>query len=212
MDITILTDKTSWFNEYIPVLQTDIEKLGHKVTVISSKEELTKGDIVFLLSCFEIIEREKLDYHKNNIVVHASDLPKGKGWSPMTWQILEGKNEIPLTLFEANEKCDAGCIYLQETIELDGTELMKDWQRKLALKTVTLCTRFIEKYDSMKGKEQKGIESFYRKRKPVDSRLDIDKTIKEQFNLLRTVDNENYPAFFEIAGQKYILMIKKALQ
>jgi hypothetical protein len=26
-----------------------------------------------------------------------------------------------------------------------------------------------------------------------------------------TVDNENYPAFFEIAGQKYILMIEKTL-
>ena len=211
MDITILSDKTSWFDEYISNLTTTIEKRGHKVKIINSKEELAEGEIAFFLSCFEIVDRERLKKHKHNIVVHASDLPKGKGWSPMTWQILEGENEIPLTLFEATEKCDAGCIYLQDTIELDGTELLKDWQEKLAMKTISLCESFIEQYNRIKGKEQVGAESFYRKRKPSDSELDVNKTILEQFNLLRTVDNEKYPAFFEIAGQIYVLKIEKAL-
>lgn len=31
----------------------------------------------------------------------------------------------------------------------------------------------------------------------------------EQFNLLRIADNENYPAFFILNGQKYILKIYK---
>jgi len=41
-----------------------------------------------------------------------------------------------------------------------------------------------------------------------DSRLDIDRSIKEQFNLLRVVGNEEYPAFFEINGHKYLLKIE----
>jgi methionyl-tRNA formyltransferase len=210
MNITILVDKTSWFNEYVPILKTNLEKDGHEVQLINSKKELGQGDVAFFLSCFEILDSERLKKHKHNIVVHASDLPKGKGWSPMTWQILEGKNEITLTLFEAIEKCDAGCIYLQTVIELDGTELIKEWQHKLALKTISLCEEFIEKYDGIQGTEQVGTESFYKRRRPIDSKLDADKTIREQFNLLRTVDNNRYPAYFEIAGNKYIVKIEKA--
>jgi len=34
-----------------------------------------------------------------------------------------------------------------------------------------------------------------------------DKTIREQMNLLRVVDNERYPAFFEWQGNRYYLAI-----
>ena len=43
-----------------------------------------------------------------------------------------------------------------------------------------------------------------------DSRLDPDDTIAQQFNLLRVVDNERYPAFFELLGRRYILKIEAA--
>ena len=60
-----------------------------------------------------------------------------------------------------------------------------------------------------KAKKQEGVESFYPKRGPKDSELDVNKTIKEQFNLLRTTDNKAYPAFFEMKGETYILKIEK---
>ena len=56
---------------------------------------------------------------------------------------------------------------------------------------------------------QEGAESFYKGRKPEDSQLDFNKTIAEQFNLLRVVDNDKYPAFFEHQGEKYFLKITK---
>jgi UDP-4-amino-4,6-dideoxy-N-acetyl-beta-L-altrosamine N-acetyltransferase len=55
---------------------------------------------------------------------------------------------------------------------------------------------------------QSGNESFYPKRTPKDSELDINKTIQDQFNLLRIVDNDNYPAFFELEGQRYRLTVE----
>ena len=62
----------------------------------------------------------------------------------------------------------------------------------------------------MKEKEQIGEESFFKKRGAEDSELDTEQSIKDQFNLLRVVDNEKYPAFFEHLGKKYILKIYKA--
>ena len=56
---------------------------------------------------------------------------------------------------------------------------------------------------------QEGEETFYNRRNSKDAELDINKTIKEQFNLLRISDNERYPAFFKIEGKKYSLKIYK---
>jgi methionyl-tRNA formyltransferase len=48
------------------------------------------------------------------------------------------------------------------------------------------------------------------KRTLEDSRLDPMKSIAEQFNLLRVVDNSRYPAFFDLDGFRYIVKIEKA--
>jgi len=209
LKITILTDKTSWMNKYNMDLAQKLEELGHCIKLINSKNKLHFGNIAFFLSCFEIIDNDKLKLHKNNIVVHASKLPQGKGWSPMSWQILECENIIPLTLFEANEKVDAGNIYVQDEIILNGTELIDEWQNVLGEKIVEMCIFYVCNYKNIQPQNQVGEETFYKKRTPGDSELDANKTIKEQFNLLRIVDNENYPAFFEINNQKYKLKIEK---
>ena len=44
----------------------------------------------------------------------------------MTWQVLEGASSIPITLFEAVVELDAGPIYLQQQITLQGPELMEE--------------------------------------------------------------------------------------
>ena len=48
-----------------------------------------------------------------------------------------------------------------------------------------------------------------KRRTPADSRLDPDKSIAEQFELLRVVDNQRYPAFFDHRGRRYRITIEK---
>jgi methionyl-tRNA formyltransferase len=146
----------------------------------------------------------------NNLVVHESNLPQGKGWSPVTWQILEGKSEIPVTLFEAQEDLDSGVIYGVEYILLEGHELINEIRAIQAAATFSLLDKFIENYPNNQGKAQVGQSSFYPKRGPKDSELAIDLSLKEQFNLLRVCDNERYPAYIVIDGVKYYLKIEKA--
>ncbi len=209
LKINILTAKSSWMNYFDKKLKEFLKSNGHTVRVVSSKNDLRKADISFYLSCFEIVEQEYLDRSDHNIVVHASDLPHGKGWSPSSWQILEGKNKIPLTLFEATEAVDAGRIYLKDSIELKGFELIDEWRRLLGNKIIEMCLTFTNGYPEniKEGHEQDGKESFYPRRRPQDSELDVNKTIAEQFNLLRIADNERYPAFFIMEGRKYFLKI-----
>ena len=208
MLIQLLVDNpTSWIVPYaIKLKKMIIKQFNYSVTLIHNHKEVVKGDVLCLLSCEKIFK--KLNYNDYNLVVHESDLPHGKGWSPLTWQILEGKSKIPITLFEASETIDSGRIYLQDVIELNGSELLSEIKKKQGLKTIDLILKFFNSFP-MEGKKQKGKETFYKRRTQKDSELDIHKTITEQFDLLRISDNERYPAYFFMNGVKYFLRITR---
>ena len=212
MRIDIFTTANSWMNRHNTRFLAYLRSHGHDAAIVSSLDQIHDGDVMFCLGCWELIPPSHLSRHKHNLGVHASDLPHGKGWSPCSWQILEGKNSIPISLFEVQNKVDSGAIYLQRHLELTGDELLDEWQDKLGEKIIDMSIEMIDRYDSLiaSGRQQEGIESFYARRTPNDSRLDIAKSIDEQFNLLRIVDNELYPAFFEKNGVRYVLQIAKS--
>lgn len=209
MKISILVDNPdSWIFPYAEKAVKELSR-GHEVLLLREAEEISEGDCAFFLSCGKLVKDHILKRNKHNLVIHESRLPEGKGWSPLTWQILEGKNEIPITLFEAEKKVDNGKIYLQENMYFEGHELVDELRQKQGEKTIELIKKFCGAYPVMAGKAQSGRESFYPKRIAEDSELDIDKTIVGQFNLLRVADNERYPAFFHHLGHKYIVKIFK---
>lgn len=208
MKLQILVDNpNSWIIPYAEQLNDQLRENGCNSVVLNDHEQVTKGDILVLLSCEQIFTN--LDANEHNLVVHESNLPKGKGWSPLTWQILEGKNKIPVTLFEAAATVDSGVIYDQLDIELTGSELLEEIKHQQGLVTIELVKRFVEKYPNNTGTAQAGDSSFYKKRTEKDSELDVNKTIAEQFNALRVCDNERYPAFFEHNGHKYYIKIER---
>ena len=205
------SDAGSWINTSIPGLLINWLTQGHEVRWTHDANTLPEGDVCFYLSYGRIVGAKTLKRHRNNLVVHASDLPKGRGWSPLTWQILEGKNLITVTLFEAAEAVDSGPIYKQVDIQFSGSELINDLRKAVAEATIGLCRFFLGAYPDViqTGISQYGEPSFYARRRPDDSFIDVDKSLKEQFNLLRTVDNDNYPAWFELKGERFKLLIEK---
>lgn len=208
MKIQILVDNPdSWIVPYAKDLVEELKQFTENCRLIHLHSEVEEGDILCLLSCEKIFK--DLGANKHNLVVHESDLPKGKGWSPVTWQVLEGVKKIPVTLFEADEAVDSGVIYNQAFMELEGHELLEEIKHLQGVVTKELIISFVKKYPNNIGTDQEGEESFYERRRPVDSQLDVNKSIADQFNLFRVSDNRRYPAWFEIDGQKYKLMIEK---
>jgi methionyl-tRNA formyltransferase len=208
--ITILIDHESWILPYGKKLQLALENLGYQVCLARDSEDIASGWINFLLGCTRILNKHTLNRNEHNLVVHESSLPTGKGFAPMAWQILEGKTRISVCLIEAAVEVDSGCIWLEDQIVLSGDELCEDWRQLQGEKTIELCLRFVSEYKVLKPVDQLGESTYYRRRQPVDSELDPDKSIRAQMNLLRVVDNLRYPAFFNINGVKYQIQIKKA--
>jgi methionyl-tRNA formyltransferase len=208
--IAIISDAASWMAPYIAELAARWRKDGHDVSVGASARH-DAVDIAFFLSFGQIATSEVLSRARSNIVVHGSALPAGKGWSPWSWQILEGRNRLALTLFEAQDGVDSGPIYDQRWVDLEGHELIDEWQHKQAETTIGMCADFVADFPAVldRAKAQTGPESVYARRRPEDSRLDPNRSLSEQFGLLRIVDNARYPAFFELEGHTYVLTIVK---
>lgn len=207
MKIAILTSPNQWFIPYAKELNNQIKNCK---LFFNHEDIIKKYDVIFILSYHKIIQKKFLTKNKHNIVVHASDLPNGKGWAPLFWQVIENKNIIPFTMFEASNGVDDGDIYMQKDLTLTGYELNRELRDKQAKHTITMCLEFLNDYENYKKpQKQSGRESFYKKRTKKDSELNINKTINEQFNLLRIVDNESYPAFFYKDNKKYILKIEE---
>ena len=186
--ITFLTDNVdSWIIPTIKDLTKFLRLKKHSVNHISNYKNINEGDILFILSCEKIIPEKYLKYNTYNVVIHPSKLPYGKGWSPIAWQILENKNKIYFTLFEAATEVDSGEIYFTDKIILTGLELNDDIKKIQGEVIIKMVKKFIEQCAQMKSFYQKGEESYFQKRTKKDSELNINKSIKEQFNLLRVV-------------------------
>lgn len=178
-------------------------------SILRDVSELKGGDFLFLVSCHQVVtaaERAKYDY---TLVLHASDLPAGRGMSPHIWQILEGKSEITLTMLNAEDLLDSGDIWRQQKIKFDGTELFDEINEKVFRAEIDLMDWAIDNVESERPTKQQGNSSFYRRRTPEDGRVSADSTIAEIFNLLRVSDPDRYPAFFDRLGCRYDIRIVK---
>jgi UDP-2,4-diacetamido-2,4,6-trideoxy-beta-L-altropyranose hydrolase len=208
--ITVLSDSNSWLNQYIEDFVAHWINAGHRVHWVHEPAVIPSGEVCFIIGCSQLLKPDALSRNLYNLVVHESALPEGRGWSPMTWQVLEDRRRIVVSLFEATPEVVAGRIHLQATINLDGSELIEEWRDLQAQATGELCSRWIDGYPGViaNATEQVGKPSFYARRRPVDSRLDPAASLAQQFDLLRTVDNSRYPAYFEYRGRRYMLLIQ----
>lgn len=188
----------------------DMASKGHVVSIVHEKTELEEGDILFLVSCSQYIGKNERQKYRATLVLHASDLPKGRGWSPHIWAILSGEKKITVCVLEAADQIDCGNIWLKKNFVLEGHELLPEINKKLFEVELSLMEQVVEKFENIEPTPQMedGV-SYMSKRTPEDSRLDPDKTLAEQFNLLRVVDADRYPGFFDYLGQRYLIKIEK---
>ena len=146
LKIQVITTGQGWLREHLAGFEVKLLEMGHDVSVVTTAEDIVSGDVLLILSYWGLLKLDALSKHTHNLVVHESALPEGKGWSPLTWQIIEGASDIPITLFEAVKKVDAGDIYGSNSISLKGHELIDEIRIRQAAVTFELCRDFIESY------------------------------------------------------------------
>lgn len=212
MRITVLCSSDEHpVNDYLK-RWVDNRKNEHDIDLVRSKTELRGGDILFLISCNEIINQSDRSAYTKTLVIHASDLPKGRGWSPHIWQILEAKEEIAVTLLEAGDKVDSGDIWHKLRVRIPRDALWDEINHYIFEAELELMDYAVDNfYNAIPQPQESSITpTYYKKRTPEDSRINPDIDIKSQFDLIRVCDPERFPAFFELNGCKYIIRLEKS--
>jgi methionyl-tRNA formyltransferase len=182
----------------------------HDASLITRIEDATGGDILFLVSASEIVRGDVRSKYRATIVLHASALPKGRGWSPMVWQILEGAREITVTALSAEDRVDTGPMWVQRGFAVEAHGLVDEIQAKLFAAELALMSDVVGRFEEIEPVPQAAEgATYYRKRTPADSRIDPYRSIAEQFDLLRICDPERYPAFFELHGHRYRVRVDR---
>ncbi len=188
-----------------------IKSTEHEIELVRRKSDLSGGDLLFLISCSEILNQKDRSIYKKVLVIHASDLPRGRGWSPHIWQILEGQTEIVVSLLEASDRVDSGDIWHQVKIDIPKSALYDEINNILFDAEIELMNFAVSNFDVVSPCIQRtDIESsYYSKRSPEDSKLDVNLSIADQFNLMRVCDPKRFPAFFKLYGCKYKILLEK---
>lgn len=176
--------------------------------LVASPVLLMGGDLLILVSCTHIVNAAMRARYRRAVVLHESDLPNGRGWSPLAWQILEGNHKFCVSLIECADPVDSGAIIAQRHFELEGHELSDEINAIRDQVRLELMD-YIVAQPQAPAAPQRGAGFSYPRRRPEDSRLQPNGSIASQFELLRICD-PRFPAFFDLRGHRYEVTLKKA--
>ena len=150
------------------------------------------------------------------IQFHSSNLPMGRGGSPIQNQILLGLKSTKLTAFKISQKLDAGPVCLKSSLKLNGRAI--DIYKRIEKQSIKMIRRII-KLKKINFYEQNGKHSYFTRRKKIQSKIDIKKfnNLNKLYDFLRMLDAPGYPyAYTELKNFKItfknIKKIKKILE
>lgn len=212
MKITLLcSDINHPVNTYLQVWM-ETQREVHDIDLVQRKSQLTSGELLFLISCSDIITASDRAKYAACLVLHASDLPKGRGWSPHLWELIEGADFITLSLLEADDKVDCGRIWNKKKIQIPKHALWDEINHLLFSAEIELINYAVDAFTEITPSEQtnSALATYYPRRTPKDSELDVNKTIAQQFDLIRVCDPNRFPPHFDYLGQRYILKLEKS--
>jgi len=140
---------------------------------------------------------------------HETPLPYGRGGSPIQNMIIRGHKETILTAFRVTKDFDAGDIYLQRHLSLDG--LAEEIYIRIS-KIIAAMIECIVDGDYSQPKKQVGAVVHFIRRNPTESEIPKNLTKEELFDFIRMLDAEGYPKAFIDFGKFRLEFTRPALK
>jgi len=123
------------------------------------------------------------------IVFHMTDLPFGRGGSPLQNLISRGIYSTKISALKVDEGIDSGDIYLKENLELKGnaTEIFNRANQIIQKMIISIIQKKIE------PSPQKGKVTEFKRRKPHESNIEKLETLSKVYDYIRMLDADGYP-------------------
>ena len=208
-DKYIIASSKPWHKE---TCEKDGVLLGDNFLWASSREELTNilentSNIryIFFLHWNWVVP-DKIWARYECVCFHMTDLPYGRGGSPLQNLIVRGHQKTQLTALRMNGEMDAGPIYAKHTLDLSGTAY------EIYIRAGRLSYKIIKwMIDSDPvPTEQTGQPVLFKRRKPGQSELPPSGNISDLYDHIRMLDAPTYPPAFIEYGN-FVISFKDAV-
>lgn len=197
MKIIVCTLK-SWNNNMTKYLVKEYKK-SHEFLIISNVNDLNykeisifNPDYIFFPHWSYIIPEEIYNNY-NCVVFHMTDLPYGRGGSPLQNLIANGIEHTKISAIKVEKELDAGPIYMKYPLDLYGTA-EEIYMRASKIIFTQMIPEIIN--NNIIPVQQEGEIVTFKRRKPEDGRLRPDMSLETIFDYIRMLDAEGYPKSF----------------
>lgn len=197
----IVANSAKYFNSSIKKIFNQIESVN--VIFISDKNELTheflkklSPKFVFFIHWSYLVPSNIYENFEC-IVFHMTDLPFGRGGSPLQNLITRGINETKISAIKCVEELDAGDIYIKRNLSLCGNA------QEIYIRANNIITEMIEFIvtNEITPMPQVGEVVKFERRKPTDSNIEQLTNLEDIYDYIRMLDADGYPkAFLEHNG------------
>ena len=178
------------------------EVTGEEFVLISDPFELTVSslkkinpDYIFFPHWSQIIGSEIYDNFKC-IIFHMTDLPFGRGGSPLQNLIVRGIHDTQVSAIRCVKEVDAGPVYLKKPLSLYGSA--EEIYMRASDVIENMIIEIIQK--DIIPKNQGGAPTLFKRRKPNEGNLEEATSLKQVFDMIRMLDAEGYPHAFISVG------------
>lgn len=182
--------------------ERDLFRALVKTEIVTTEipKDIPPGDKLFFYHYSHKIPPEIYENYEC-IGFHMSDLPFGRGGSPIQNQISCGFEKIKLTAFRTTGELDAGPIYLKMPISLSGTA---DEILRRGIYIAVEMIRFILD-DDIKPIPQEGEAIYFKRRAPSESLIHTNiRILPHLYDHIRMLDGEGYPkAYFKYSKFRF---------
>lgn len=206
MNIVIATIK-SW-NLENALLFKEQHRNTHQVKIIKEKKELCLGvlnefspDYIFFPHWSYIIPKEIYESY-SCVVFHMTDLPYGRGGSPLQNLIIRGFKQTKVSAIKVTRGLDTGPVFLKRDVSLEGSA-DEIYHRISELVFTELIPEIITNH--IQPIEQTGEPVIFKRRSPDESELLETLNLEEIYDYIRMLDAEGYPkAFLRWGNYKFV--------
>ena len=198
-NICVLASDRPWNRNMPEVLGS---KTGFDFVPISSPKELTAAKLASIDPKFVFFPHwsHRIDASVFNqfecVIFHMTDLPYGRGGSPLQNLIARGIYETRISALRCVEEMDAGPIYLKKSFSLYGSA------EEIFLRASDVIEDMIVEMLSKPPEQmpQKGVPTVFKRRRPEEGNLNTAQSLEQVFDLIRMLDAEGYPNAFLNVG------------
>jgi methionyl-tRNA formyltransferase len=173
-------------------------RIGAKISLISDRESLTTDYLdaigvtcIFFPHWSHIIPAEIYERYEC-IIFHMTDLPFGRGGSPLQNLISREIYETKISALRCVEELDAGPIYLKQPLALYGTAQEIYMRANAVIEDMIIS---IIK-DKPKSQQQSGEPVVFKRRNERDGDIATLETLGQVNDFIRMLDAEGYPRAF----------------